>query len=396
MDSNTTEHDSTPKLPPRPDEGETLSPLPSYNELDLPTYKTSMHSSETGNPIHYSRNPHKLVAYLIPFPKPQIPDADKLPDRFMIYTPPLPLVEPKEGEKEGKTHKLQREWQNEVREAKKSDAKVTSWKGVKSLVTKGISTAMSRTTTSNLDFLNRIPGQHENQNQSKTKEPDSDGLHSNPATKKTTGLEEMILIYPEGMPGSEKDVRAEFVNSMLRSKIKAQRDAIIATGLLPVSFAIDMLLIFIWPFGGLLEIDAVWAYSSFRGAKTVRSVTKRLHSSTSSDDEHSSGRIRLSFMPSPGLEVLKAYLAAECHKRDPTLFRSAAAPTESEIVQAIGWSRSQTGGETSNWEDEQWEVTEVKDDLRVTMRKAAREWDKWLQCFQKDATKARQGRNSLD
>ena len=44
---------------------------------------------------------------------------------------------------------------------------------------------------------------------------------------------------------------------MMQSKTKAQRDAVIATGLMPVSFAIDVLATVIWPFDGLLEIDSV-------------------------------------------------------------------------------------------------------------------------------------------
>jgi hypothetical protein len=89
----------------------------------------------------------------------------------------------------------------------------------------------------------------------------------------------MVLIYPSNMSGTWEDLRAEFVNSMLRSKSKAQRDAVIAIGLIPVSFAIDVLATVVWPFGGLLEIDSVWAYASIRGAEIVRSTTKRLTSS---------------------------------------------------------------------------------------------------------------------
>lgn len=59
---------------------------------------------------------------------------------------------------------------------------------------------------------------------------------------------------------------------MMHSKTKAQRDAVIATGLMPVSFAIDVLAVVILSFGGLLEIDSVWVYSSIRGAKTARST----------------------------------------------------------------------------------------------------------------------------
>lgn len=62
-------------------------------------------------------------------------------------------------------------------------------------------------------------------------------------------------------------------------------------------------------------------------------------------------------------------------------------PTESEVLEAIGWAPSQTGGE-KNWEDEQWETSEVKEDLRNVMGKGAREWDKWVKAFEKSPEKA--------
>ena len=350
------------------------------------------------------RDPHKLVAYLVPFPKPSLwkkangtDGGQEVPDRFLIYTPPPPpLSAPAEGEKEDKMHKLQRKWQQEVRDAKSSDAKITSWKGIKSRATKGIDSAMGWTTSSNLDFLTRVPDQSSNKPLLKSnKEPTperelgDDDANAEPTFKKTVGLEEMILIYPSSMPGDESALRAEFISSMLRSKSAAQRDAIIATGLLPVSAAIDILATVVWPFGGLLEIDAVWGYASFRGAKTARSVTKRLHSSSPADDKHDEHAIKLSFTPSPRLDVLRRYLAAECHRRDPWVFTAQGpAPTESEVLEAIGWSPSQTGGETRNWEDEQWEVEEVKGDLRATMGKGAKEWAKWCKAFEKNPEKA--------
>lgn len=60
---------------------------------------------------------------------------------------------------------------------------------------------MSKTTNSNLDFINRIPGA--------SAEKDShadDGHPEGETTKKTVGLEEMILIYPAGLPGSEEQI----------------------------------------------------------------------------------------------------------------------------------------------------------------------------------------------
>lgn len=160
------------------------------------------------------------------------------------------------------------------------------------------------------------------------------------------------------MSETPDQIREEFVNTMLRSKSKAQRDAIIATGLLPVSFAIDVLAMIIWPFGGLVEVDAVWLFASIRGAKTSRSVTKRL--SSTSNTNHDDDKLHLNFMPSSRLMVLEKYLAAKCHDKDPKLFPTfSTAPSETEVLEAIGWYPSSKGGAEKNWEDEQWEITEV-------------------------------------
>ncbi|KAJ9623062.1 hypothetical protein H2203_005994 [Taxawa tesnikishii (nom. ined.)] len=329
-------------------------------------------SSDLSSPIHYTRNPHKLVAYLVPFPKPRIHG--------------VPAEAPPEGEKEDKVRKLQRKWQEEVREAKTSTAKTASWKGVKSKATRGISKAMSYTKSSNLEFLNRIGGSSDDQSDKHAEDGHSEGEE----THRTVGLEEMVLVYPQSINQSPDQLKQEFVDTMLRSKSKAQRDAVLATGLLPVSAAIDILAMVIWPFGGLLEIDSVWAYASIRGAKTSRNVTKRLTSSSHSgkhgDDDNT---LRLTFTPSPRLELLDQYLASRCHERDSKLFPSAGVPpTETDVLEAIGWSPSQNGTGATNWEDEQWEITEVKDDLKQVMAKGAREWDKWCKTFEKDPEKA--------
>lgn len=369
-----------PPLPPR---------RPSAQSMNLS-------EDDPSSPIHYTRDPHKLIAYLVPFPKPIIKGVEpsSIPDRFLIYTPPPPpLSAPAEGEKEDKLHKLQRKWQNEVRAAKTSDAKTASWKGVKSKATKGINWAIGKTTTSNLDFVNRIPGAKSDSHDKHSE----DGVPEGDVTHKTVGLEEMILIYPSSYAAPPDQVKAEFINTMLRTKSKAQRDSIIATGLLPVSGAIDLLATVVWPFGGLLEVDGVWAYSSIRGAKTARSVTKRLTSSTQSgntqgqteEQEMAGDKLRLSFTQSPRLEVLDRYLMAKCRDYDHRHFPSVeVAPTESEVLAAIGWAPSQTGGESKNWEDEQWETEEVKEDMRNTLGKASREWDKWCKAFAKDPEKA--------
>lgn len=375
-----------PPLPPRGGvEPGTLQAgeQPSYPRPPVRANKVTNSTEDISSPIHYSRDPKILVAYLVPFPKPKIhgipPEA--IPARFLIYTPPPPpLKAPQEGEKEAKVHKLQRKWQEEVRSAKTSTAKTASWQGVKSKATRGIDMAMGWTKSSNLEFINRINIGSDKSSDKQT--PESDETH------RTVGLEEMVLIYPSSIQSSPDQLKTEFVESMMRSKSKAQRDSIIATGLLPVSAAIDIMATLIWPFGGLLEIDAVWAAASIRGAKISRNITKRL-TSTSTSGNHDKDTLKLSFTSSARLETLDKYLEAKCHDRDAKAFPSfGAAPTETEVLHAIGWAPTQTGGETRNWEDEGWETSEVKDDLKAVMAKAAREWDKWCKAYEKNPEKA--------
>lgn len=60
---------------------------------------------------------------------------------------------------------------------------------------------MGKTTSSNLDFVNRIPGMSGD----KDKHAD-DGVSEGDTTKKTVGLNEMILIHPMSLPGSEEEI----------------------------------------------------------------------------------------------------------------------------------------------------------------------------------------------
>jgi hypothetical protein len=401
-----------PALPQRPPhaggfgvQSQTLAqsnPPPSYNPADYaPGHnqyqqyqpppqrikQTFPEDDNPSNPVHYIRDPHKLIGYLVPFPRPILANVDPetIPRRFVIYTPPPPpLHKPAEGEKEAKLHKVQRKWQEEVRSAKTSTAKTASWKGVKSKATRGIDWAINKTTSSNLDFLGRVsPGP-----QSDTEKDHSDNEAHD--THKTVDVEEMVLIYPPAMQLTNEQMREEFVNTMLRTKSKAQRDTVIATGLMPVAYGIDILATLIWPFGGLGEIDTVWAYSSFRGAKTARSVTKRLTSSTHANPNHEdeSNKLKLTFTHSQRIEVLRKYLDAECHKANAKLFPTYEhSPTESDVLEAIGWAPSRDT-EEKNWEDEHWEMQEVKEDLKRVFKKAASEWVKWCKLLAEKPEKA--------
>lgn len=204
------------------------------------SFQRSNSDVDISSAIHYTRDPHRLVAYLVPFPKPNLNGIppESIPPRFLIYTPPPPpLKAPSEGEKEGKVHKLQRKWQEEVRSAKTSDAKTASWKGLKSKATRGINIAMGYTKTSNLEFVNRLSGSGDD---SAANKHANDGHHEGEETHKTVGLEEMMIIYPSGFNATPETLRQEFVDNLMRTKTKAERDAVIATGLLPVSACIDV------------------------------------------------------------------------------------------------------------------------------------------------------------
>lgn len=265
-----------------------------------------------------------------------------MPKRFLIYTPPPPpLQAPPEGIKEDKAHKVQRKWQDEVRKAKLSEAKTTSWAGFRAKMTRGVSKAMVYTTNSNVDFLSRVnPSSSPPRTPSPSHEQqkplehdsmyDADPAHQSHETKKTVGVQEMIFVYSPSMNLTPDQMREEFVNTVLRTKSKAMRDSVIATGLLPVSLAVDIVLIAV---SGLFEVNAAWAYFNMKGAKAARSVSKRLSSSTTTGgaggevDPHKSesemqkeDKLKLDFKPATRIDVLSRYLAAECHKVDPNYF----------------------------------------------------------------------------
>ncbi|KAK6224400.1 hypothetical protein QIS74_02727 [Colletotrichum tabaci] len=507
------ESGQAPPLPARP-HPKAVAELLAQNQMSPPFSRTpsiegiapppKRQGSDFGNddpahPIHYTRDPHKLITYLVPFPKPWLgakAPSDAIPTRFLIYTPPPPpLQAPPEGVKESVTHKVQRKWQNEVRQAKMTDAKTTSWAGFKAKCTRGVDKAMQYTTTSNLDYLARVTppakppsaltrrlslkvkgkkdkkdkavaaategdekdgkkdvdenkgeasenkddterllgggdeekkghedkslegkktseeklaeeqqqGDRDEEDYFRSQERDDehdelvedDPAHASHETKKTVGVEEIVFVYSPSMNMTPEAMREEFINSMMRTKSKAQRDAIIATGLLPVSLAIDLVMIAV---SGLFEVNAVWAYFTIKGSKTARSVTKRLASSSkkpeSIDPEKSEAemakedKLRLSFRPATRIDVLSRYLEAECHRLDSRMFpRYTSSPTEVECLEAIGWSPALTRGQ-KNWEDEAWEMSDVKEDLRVVMHKAAKEWRKWCNRYEKSPEKS--------
>ena len=67
--------------------------------------------------------------------------------------------------------------------------------------------------------------------------------------------------------------------------------------------------------------------------------------------KNSGPKLHLTFKQSPRLEVLDKYLAAKCQEHDRFMFpRVGSSPTETEVLNAIGWSPSAAGEEGKNWE----------------------------------------------
>ncbi|KPI38047.1 uncharacterized protein AB675_1075 [Cyphellophora attinorum] len=427
------EDNATPALPIRPgqqlgsglNEPPAFSRTPSTDRFQPPPRRTATDfgTDNPSDPIHYTRDPHKLIAYLVPFPTPQLKNApsEAIPKRFLIYTPPPPpLQTPPEARR-----KIEFTKSNET---KSSEAKVTSWPGFKGKMIRGANKAMGYTTNSNIDFLSRIqqpsasktsptpsrspspPFDHKDPlgNDTSAEDPTIQGH----VTNKTVSLDTMIFVYSPAMNLTPEQMREEFVNTVMRTKSKAMRDSVIATGLLPVSLAVDIVLIAV---SGIFEVNAAWAYFNIKGAKTARSVGKRLSSSTSSAPSSSAvasggvpppgesqaidpekpeaelqkeDKLKLEFRPATRIDVLSRYLQAECHKVEPKLFPEyRTPPSESDCLEAIGWAPHQTGSEKQNWEDEAWELQEVKDDLRLVIHKAAKEWRKYVVAFEKNPEK---------
>lgn len=405
---------------------------------------TVFSSSET---LTHSRELGKLTAYLIPLPKPRLKgvNAADIPTRFVIYTPPPPpLSKPAPGEKESHWHKTQRKWQEDVRKATISNASAATWKGVKAKATRAIGKGVSMTKTSNLEFLDRVsdgaiasavPSSSSSSGSTPPASPsrnsiasldaparnshdrDVNGLNANgieppprspartaSATSSTSAftgcprsakppkrLEALKLVYPPSLTLSPDAVRAEFTASLLRTRARSQRDAVVASSLLPLAAAVDVSLIL--TFGGLMEVSAVWAHSSIRGARTSKRVAKGLAVGEEREREVAEGRdgagaqeeeeevvevrgctcghhtdsfgtpavvrtakekekgkekskeknpgIALSLAQSPHIEVLRAYLEMQCLRREfamfPQLDGMSGDVTEAAALEAIGW-----------------------------------------------------------
>ncbi|QDS68517.1 hypothetical protein FKW77_010884 [Venturia effusa] len=408
-----------PNLRPVPEIPPDLPPRPP--QFEPPPKRKANGAGDNPRTVQYTRDPQKLIAYLVPFPSPDLregftqqADPIAIPNRFLIYTPPPPpLLEPKPEEgKEGRLHKVQRKWEGELRKAKTSDVDKKSWRGLRYASARVVDRGIAWITSSNIDFLCRIPKDKKVKKDKKDKKSSASTSGASENASGSGRLEELVFYHPQSLPGTPNEVQREFVNSLARSKKRAYRDTAISILIFPPVLVIDIL----FPFGGLSEIDAVWAVCSIRGAKRARAVTKRLDTTPQDKDAEDGDedndedlkkqkkhkkhkkpkdddKLKLTFTPTEQLEILRRYLAYECHKRDPRLFKHGGeetAPTETMVLEALGWTPSQntTVGDKRNHEDEQWEVRMAKEDLQRTMRKGAKEWVRWCKRFQKNPGKA--------
>ncbi|KAF2268164.1 hypothetical protein CC78DRAFT_15240 [Lojkania enalia] len=422
--------------------------------------------------LKHTREPGRLTAYLIPFPKPRLKgvNPENIPDRFLVYTPPPPpLSKPAPGEKESHWHKTQRTWQEDVRKATMSQASAVSWKGFKARTTVLIGKGVDLTKSSNLEFLDRVADGAISESveatiqqngdpdtpvtpQSSSTEPTSIREIATPVSpiqtvssasldspRKPKALEELTLIYPPSLSIPAEKIRAEFIESLLRTRSKSRKEAIVASSLFPVAATIDATLLI--TFGGLMEVSGVWAYTSIRGAMTSKRMTKGLArgeensaQKASEDDTEIRGctcghheqdfgplhtappskcrgkkkkpGINLHMQISPRLEILRRYLDLMCLRRDfnmfPSIAEAADDPNEAAILEAIGWQPTRRHGrdleiefkdkveKLSPEEDEQWQVKEAMNDVKRLFKKGAGEWVGWCKGFQKDFQKDRE------
>ncbi|KAF2741168.1 hypothetical protein EJ04DRAFT_507580 [Polyplosphaeria fusca] len=429
--------------------------------------------------LRHSREPGKLTAYLIPFPTPRLKGVkpENTPTRFLVYTPPPPpLSKPAPGEKESPWHKTQRLWQEDVRKATITHASSVTWAGFKAKTTILIGKGIDMTKSSNLEFLNRvsdgaiseaveeahpdktsaedpveldsrqapteIPAELDatsSETRTEAPTPTSEGPPKSPnrisssvpsiKDSKAKGLEELTLVFPPSLDLSSEEIRTEFAKSLLRTRDKSRKEAIVASALIPVAAAVDASLIL--TLGGLTEISGVWAYTSIRGTVNSKRMVKGLAAGqdqanekdehhevqgcTCGNHEHDFGpaqtipktkgkskknSINLHMQQNSHLEILRRYLELKCLKRDfnmfPTIEEAAGDVNEAAVLEAIGWKPTRRGGtdlemqfkdkveKLTPEQDEQWQEREAKEDLKRIMKKGAAEWVQWCKSFQKD------------
>lgn len=344
------------------------------------------------NSVGYARNPQRLVAYLIPLPAP-MRQGQRMdtPKRYMLYTPPPPhLLKPEDPNvKEGKRHKIKRLAQQEIKKAKMYEGRTLSLRGLHSKTLRGVDWAVAAIKSADITFFSRVPRKEVN---------------------------ELIMIHPASVLDhhSPEDVHKEFTDQLARTKRKAAKHSVINTALFVPGIVIDTLAVVIWPFGGLAEIDGVWAYASISAWLTARSVSKRLsnkpvsaadvkerrrlqrelhgdegspdrsefedvlrparpggrtvHFQEEEDEEDTGTRgdreqngkrnLKIRLVPDEAMETMEKYLREILHKRNPRAFPSPGVPpTKTDVLASIGWwpdrrERFPGSQQEGDWDDE--------------------------------------------
>lgn len=413
------EFEPRPDLPPRPPTGQddhhSRSPDPIDELVLLPPRRRLTTGDIPVTNVGYTRDPERLIAYLIPLPPPSAKGQTlDVPQRYMIYTPPAPhLLKPTtvagSGAKEGKRHKAKRLVQQEVRKAKTYDGKTLSLRGLHYKAVRGCDRAVAAIKSPDITFLNRVPRKD---------------------------VTELVLIHPASVlvDHSPREVRDEVGAQLARTKKRAARDSIISTLLFPPSLVIDTLAAVVWPFGGLAEIDGVWMYASISGYLTARNVTRRMErepvvdengegiqgegqsradrglSPVSEEDIYSAGietsrpnagepnrpdnrrdsrqvhfeeilddeeeedlkraagnggnkdgkkkTLKVRMVPDDAMDTMASYFQEICHQRNPKAFGSAGVPpTKTDVLASVGWWPDRRGRapgveNSGDWEDE--------------------------------------------
>ncbi len=206
--------------------------------------------------------------------------------------------------------------------------------------------------------------------------------------------------------GDDPALLQQVIDSLLRTSAQSQKNALIAGCLLPLMLIIEIFAVPIWPLGAAAMVgDGVWGLENIRSEKAGKSLAKRLAASTVDgrlegndgkfNQVHHQGEeptLKVTFKQSSRVDVLAEYLLCKCSQQSVgrLLVSPRGIPTEIDVLYSIGW---QPSGQLSlgiakpavelvlqprNFEEEAWEEKQVEHDLRETMGKAAREWEKWI------------------
>ncbi|PLW23777.1 hypothetical protein PCASD_02554 [Puccinia coronata f. sp. avenae] len=239
---------------------------PATGPVSVNNRSSNRNSSATANnwaaTVAATKGPLPSVIFAIPFPEPgpTLRKTSKTP-MFMLYTPPRAnYVKPKQingkKEKEGLIKKVERKWQEEVKEGMDVKAgKVedpSSWKKFKGTILTAASKALNWLPDSNIQTIGRLP------------------------PGKKIGL--ITIVYPhedDDLTPKPVDRQPQDVKEGLESLLKrTRRKAMLKTGIsglfLPVTAAIDVFCVvplFIF------EINIVYFSLQINGARKIAMLT---------------------------------------------------------------------------------------------------------------------------